>query len=116
MITQKPFLKGKCSDWRGGRCALLITVLGVGAAPASPARADLTSMAVGDFDGDGHDDLAIGVPNEAIDGDTIANAGVVDVIYSDDKGLNPTHAVCPAQMFAINDQGDGDSAWRCSAR
>jgi hypothetical protein len=47
------------------------------------------SLAVGDFDNNGRDDLAIGVPFEDVDGN-ILNAGAVNVIYSDDNGLNPS--------------------------
>jgi len=43
------------------------------------------SLAVGDFDGDGSDDLAIGVPEEAI-GDSM-QAGAVNVLYSLGAGL-----------------------------
>ena len=38
-----------------------------------------SALAVGDFDGDGRDDLAIGVPDEDIG--SIVNAGSVNVIY-----------------------------------
>ena len=43
------------------------------------------SVAGGDFDGDGFDDLAIGVPKEDIG--TIANAGAVNVLYGSGAGL-----------------------------
>jgi hypothetical protein len=40
------------------------------------------ALAAGDFDGDGHDDLAIGVPYETLEGTTdIDGAGVVHVLY-----------------------------------
>jgi hypothetical protein len=42
-------------------------------------------LAVGDFDGDGFDDLAVGVRNEAVDG--IEQAGAVNVIYGSANGL-----------------------------
>ncbi|MGI0016845.1 MAG: integrin alpha, partial [Nitrososphaera sp.] len=35
----------------------------------------------GDFNNDGRDDLAIGVPNEDVGNTNIANAGAVNVIY-----------------------------------
>jgi hypothetical protein len=38
-----------------------------------------SSLAVGDIDNDGVDDLAIGVPGEAIG--SVANAGAVNVVY-----------------------------------
>jgi len=43
-----------------------------------------TSLAAADFNGDGRDDLAIGVPGESV-GST-ANAGVINVIYSQSGG------------------------------
>lgn len=61
------------------------------------------ALAVGDFDGNGRDDLAIGVPFEDLG--SIVDAGVVHIIYSDANGLNPRF---PSQTFAQNDQGDGD--------
>jgi hypothetical protein len=41
------------------------------------------ALAAGDFNGDGRDDLAVGVPNETLDsaGGPIQLAGAVDVIY-----------------------------------
>lgn len=39
-----------------------------------------SALAVGDFDGNGYDDLAVGVPDEAIG--SLASAGAVNVIYS----------------------------------
>jgi hypothetical protein len=43
------------------------------------------SVAAGDFDGDGYDDLAIGVPRENLSG--FDNAGAVNVIYGTAGGL-----------------------------
>jgi len=39
------------------------------------------SLASGDFDGDGHDDLAIGAFGEAIEGNSLDAAGAVTVLY-----------------------------------
>jgi hypothetical protein len=47
------------------------------------------ALAVGDFDGNGRDDLAIGVPFEDVDGN-IVDAGAVNILYSDNRGLNPS--------------------------
>jgi hypothetical protein len=44
-----------------------------------------TSIAIGDFNRDGYDDLAIGVPTEEIAG--LINAGAVNVIYGSPFGL-----------------------------
>lgn len=46
------------------------------------------SLAAGDFDGDGKDDLAVGVPYEDVGG--ADNAGMVQVLYGSDEGLNST--------------------------
>jgi len=46
------------------------------------------ALASGDFDGDGYDDLAIGVPLEDIGSGPIENAGLVHVMYGSSTGLN----------------------------
>jgi len=47
------------------------------------------SLAAGDFDGDGHDDLAVGIPWEDLEGTTtITNAGAVEVWYGGASGLD----------------------------
>jgi hypothetical protein len=69
------------------RVAALSTVLlaaaltGLPAAGAAPAGA----AALADFNGDGIDDLVVGVPTEDLGGDV--DAGVVDVIYGSESGL-----------------------------
>lgn len=49
------------------------------------------SLATGDLDGDGFDDLAIGVPDEGI-GSTGDGGGMVDVLYGSASGLGGTGA------------------------
>jgi hypothetical protein len=46
------------------------------------------ALAAGDFDGDGHDDLSIGLPYEDIG--TAVDAGAVEVLYSTAAGLQAT--------------------------
>ena len=50
------------------------------------------SINTGDFNGDGRDDLAIGVPFEDVDtgAGTITNAGAVNVLYGSSNGLSAT--------------------------
>jgi hypothetical protein len=59
-----------------------------------------SSLAAGDFNNDGFDDLAIGVPLEDFDG--FSNSGVVQVIYGSSLGLS-TSAVLPDQLFILAD-------------
>jgi hypothetical protein len=46
------------------------------------------SLAAGDFDDDGYDDLAIGIPYETVGG--IASAGAVQILYGSATGLSTT--------------------------
>jgi hypothetical protein len=47
-----------------------------------------TTLSVGDFDNDGYDDLAIGVPYESFG--TASWAGAVNVLYGSSSGLSST--------------------------
>ncbi|MFN2199421.1 MAG: FG-GAP repeat protein [Anaerolineales bacterium] len=58
----------------------------------NPAEIDDTfgsTLAAGDFNGDGHYDLAVGVPfeNLTVSGSLITSAGAVQVLYSDNTGV-----------------------------
>jgi len=58
-----------------------------------------SALAVGNFNGDEYDDLAIGIPYEDFEyGSTIENAGSVIVIYGSSSGLSAA-AVLPDQMW-----------------
>jgi FG-GAP repeat len=55
-----------------------------------------SSLAAGDFNDDGRDDLAVGTPLENFAGPT--NNGIVQIIYGSSSGLS-TSAVLPDQLF-----------------
>jgi hypothetical protein len=63
---------------------------GAGGIQGSPAAGDRfgAALAAGDLNGDGQDDLAVGVPGDAV-GST-AGAGAVNVIYGSGSGLTAT--------------------------
>ena len=66
-----------------------------------------SSLTTGDFNADGKDDLAIGVPGEILG--TIISAGAVEVIYGSSTGLSATSA--HADQFWTQDSTDiGGSA------
>ena len=64
------------------------------------------SLTSGDFNGDGKDDLAIGVPNESVD--TIEGAGGVEVIYGSSSGLSATSPL--ADQFWTQNTADINDA------
>ena len=78
---------GRTVRTAGAAVTLLAAVaLGApGAAEAGAAAVQAAPAAVADFNGDGIDDLAVGVPAESLGG--VVGAGVVDVIYGSESGL-----------------------------
>lgn len=65
------------------------------------------SLAVGDFDHDGYDDLAVGVPYEDTDGAT--DTGMVAILYGSPSGLLPSNTEAVTQnsvVTATNEDGD----------
>jgi FG-GAP repeat len=59
------------------------------------------SLAAGDFNDDGYDDLAIGAPGEDLGSTPIQNAGAVNVLYGSPAGLSVS-AVVPDQIWHQN--------------
>ena len=57
------------------------------------------TVARGDFNGDGHDDLAIGIPNHDFFGGVILNTGTVLVIYGAPGGLSSSDEQYLFQTF-----------------
>ena len=68
------------------------------------------ALAVGDFDGDGADDLAIGVPGEDLN--AVSNAGAVIVLYGAFDGLDPATGELWTQNTAgVPDDNETDDAF-----
>jgi hypothetical protein len=65
-----------------------------------------SSLAAGDFNGDGFDDLAIGVPEENLG--SVSNAGLVNVIYGSSTGLSATFV--PDQLWTQDSLNIDDAA------
>lgn len=69
-----------------------------------------SSLAVGDFNADGFDDLAIGSPHEDLAGKS--DVGMVNIVYGSNEGLTP--AIDLNDFFAARNevlwQGDPDTA------
>ena len=81
-----------------GLCASVGSAIGPGANPAGAAPRGVTA----DFNGDGFDDLAVGAPNDTVDG--VTSAGSVSVIYGSSAGLS-TSAARPDQLLTQNSPG-----------
>jgi hypothetical protein len=58
------------------------------------------SLASDDFNGDGRNDLAIGVPLEGVGSPSVGGAGAVNVIYGGSVGLSPTQSSLFDQFFS----------------
>lgn len=71
--------------------------------PFHPGDNFATSLASNDFNNDGFDDLAIGVPGDGFDTD---NTGTVNVIFGSPSGLSAT--ILPDQIWTQSSSGLGD--------
>lgn len=60
------------------------------------------SLAAGDFDSDGHDDLVVGAPLEDLHG--VENAGLVNVLFGSSRGLFPVRS----EVLSQGDVGGAD--------
>jgi hypothetical protein len=59
-------------------------------APEGDSETFGSSLATGDYNGDGYSDLAIGVPGESVG--TVLYSGAVEILYGSSSGLRPTQA------------------------
>lgn len=74
------------------------------------------ALATGDFDGDGRDDLAVGVPSEDFESSGHADNGALHVIYGSPVGLIPDHSQVHGQSgWAVGGVEDGDAFGRILA-
>jgi FG-GAP repeat len=75
------------------------------------SQAESSNEVYGDFNGDGFDDLAIGVPGEDVDtgGGTVSDAGAVNVIYGSSNGLSATSPL-PDQFWTQESTNVNDLA------
>lgn len=96
------------TDGLSDRDQLFSQATGDLAGAAEPGDAFGTSLAAGDFDGDGYDDLAIGSPLEALG--ELSNAGLVHVVFGNGGGLATTGSESlhqnTAGVVGITEAGD----------
>ncbi len=64
------------------------------------------ALAVGDFDGDGRDDLAVGVPGEDVG--SRSDAGSVTILYGSRSGLSPARSEAFSQSGSVKGSPEGN--------
>ncbi len=81
------------------------------ASSSQSVQAQSSNEVYGDFNGDGRDDLAVGVPFEGVDtgAGTIGGAGAVNVLYGSSNGLSAT-SPRPDQIWSQNSPDVNDLA------
>lgn len=105
IYQQYPIFKDKLEKPRILVSVFLLTVLSL--LSISFLYSDVNAIEVkADFNGDGKDDLAIGVPGEDI-GSTI-NGGAVEVLYGSSSGLSATSPI--ADQFWTQDSANVNDA------
>jgi hypothetical protein len=67
------------------------------------------SLAAGDFNGDGRDDLAVGVPYEDIE--AVQDAGAVNVIYGFGSGLGASHQFWHQDLTSVSGEAEAGDAF-----
>ena len=65
------------------------------------------ALAAADFNGDGRDDLAIGIPNEDIGGVLDGDAGAVAVLYGSTSGVSDTDDLWSQDSSNVQDETEG---------
>ncbi|HLL23910.1 MAG TPA: M12 family metallopeptidase [Kofleriaceae bacterium] len=65
-----------------------------------------TALAVGDFDGDGRDDLAIGGPGEAVEPNPAGHAGAIYIMRGTASGLVFARNISQANLNSLVEGGD----------
>ncbi len=77
----------------------------------SPQREDrfASSLAVGDFDGDGYDDVAVGVPGEDVS--TKTNAGAVTILYGSSSGIGASRSQNFSQAGSVKGSPESSDAF-----
>jgi D-alanyl-D-alanine carboxypeptidase len=79
------------------------------------------SLAAGDFDGDGYDDLAIGIPGEDVESEAAVDAGGVVVLHGGPTGLSTAgaryfHQSDPTSVPGAAEDGDSFGASLAAGR
>jgi len=64
------------------------------------------SLAAGDFDGDGYDDLAVGVPAE--NNGSLVDSGMVELLYGSATTVGSAEAIWPYQLTSYESDEAGD--------